>query len=160
DFTAKLEDELDAVSRGEEDWLPLLARFWKPFKALVEEKTDSVDRAEATGERVLGTDPASGRPISVRLGRFGPMAQIGTREDEEKPCFASLRPGQSIHTITLEQVLELFKLPRTLGRDGEEDVTVAIGRFGPFAKRGSTYASLKKEDDPYTIDLDRALFLV
>ncbi len=160
DFTAKLEDELDAVSRGEEDWLPLMARFWKPFKALVEEKTDSVDRSEATGERVLGNDPASGKPISVRLGRFGPMAQIGTKDDEDKPRFASLRPGQSIHTITLSDALELFKLPRTLGRDGEEEVTVAVGRFGPFAKRGSTYASLKKEDDPYTIDFDRALFLV
>ena len=160
DFTAKLEDELDAVSRGEEDWLPLMARFWKPFKALVEEKTDSVDRSEATGERVLGTDPTSGKPISVRLGRFGPMAQIGTKDDEDKPRFASLRPGQSIHTITLSDALELFKLPRTLGRDGEEEVTVAVGRFGPFAKRGSTYASLKKEDDPYTIDFDRALFLV
>lgn len=160
DFTAKLEDELDAVSRGEEDWLPLMARFWKPFKALVEEKSESVDRSEATGARVLGDDPASGRPVSVRLGRFGPMAQIGTKDDEEKPRFASLRPGQSIHTITLAETLELFKLPRTLGMDGEEEVTVAIGRFGPFAKRGSTYASLKKEDDPYTIDLDRAVFLV
>ncbi len=160
DFTAKLEDELDAVSRGEEDWLPLMARFWKPFKALVEEKSESVDRSEATGARVLGDDPASGKPVSVRLGRFGPMAQIGTKDDEDKPRFASLRPGQSIHTITLEQALDLFKLPRTLGKDGEEDVTVAIGRFGPFAKRGSTYASLTKEDDPYTLDFDRALFLV
>lgn len=160
DFTAKLEDELDAVSRGEEDWVPLMARFWKPFKALVEEKTDSVDRAEVTGARVLGEDPASGKPLSVRLGRFGPFAQIGTKEDEDKPRFASLRPGQSIHTITLAEALELFKLPRTLGKDGEEEVTVAVGRFGPFAKRGSTYASLKKEDDPYTIELDRALFLI
>ncbi len=160
DFTARLEDELDAVSRGEEDWLPLMARFWKPFKALVEEKTDSVDRSEATGARVLGDDPASGKPVSVRLGRFGPMAQIGTKDDEDKPRFASLRPGQSIHTITLTEALELFKLPRTLGKDGDEDVTVAVGRFGPFAKRGSTYASLKKEDDPYTIELDRALFLI
>ncbi|MEZ5545259.1 MAG: DNA topoisomerase I [Lysobacteraceae bacterium] len=160
DFTAKLEDELDAVSRGEEDWVPLMSRFWKPFKALVEEKSESVDRSEATGARVLGDDPASGKPVSVRLGRFGPFAQIGVKEDEDKPKFASLRPGQSIHTITLEQALELFKLPRTLGQDGEEDVTVAVGRFGPFAKRGATYASLKKEDDPYTIDLPRALFLI
>ncbi len=160
DFTAKLEDELDAVSRGEEDWIPLMSRFWGPFKALVEEKTDSVDRSEATGARVLGDDPASGKPVTVRLGRYGPFAQIGTKEDEDKPRFASLRPGQSIHTISLAEALELFKLPRTLGRDGEEEVTVAVGRFGPFAKRGSTYASLKKEDDPYTIDLERALFLV
>jgi DNA topoisomerase-1 len=160
DFTAKLEDELDAVSRGEEDWVPLMARFWKPFKALVEEKTDSVDRSEAAGTRVLGEDPASGKPVAVRLGRYGPFAQIGTKDDEDKPRFASLRPGQSIHTITLPEALELFKLPRTLGTDGEDEVTVAVGRFGPFAKRGSTYASLKKEDDPYTIDLDRALFLI
>ena len=160
DFTAKLEDELDAVSRGEKEWVPLLARFWKPFKALIDEKSESVDRSEATGARVLGEDPASGKPISVRLGRYGPYAQIGTKEDEEKPRFASLRPGQSIHTIGLEEALELFKLPRVLGKDGEEEVTVAIGRFGPYAKRGSTYASLKKEDDPYTIDFDRALFLI
>ena len=160
DFTAKLEDELDAVSRGEEDWVPLMARFWKPFKALVNEKTDSVDRSEATGARVLGEDPTSGKPVTVRLGRYGPFAQIGTKEDEDKPRFASLRPGQSIHTITLPEALELFKLPRTLGTDGEDEVTVAVGRFGPFAKRGSTYASLKKEDDPYAIDLDRALFLI
>ncbi len=160
DFTAKLEDELDAVSRGEEDWIPLMSRFWGPFKALVEEKTDSVDRSEATGARVLGDDPASGKPVTVRLGRYGPFAQIGTKEDEDKRRFASLRPGQSIHTISLAEALELFRLPRTLGRDGEEEVTVAVGRFGPFAKRGSTYASLKKEDDPYTIDLERALFLV
>ena len=160
DFTAKLEDELDAVSRGEEDWVPLMARFWKPFKALVNEKTDSVDRSEATGARVLGEDPTSGKPVTVRLGRYGPFAQIGTKEDEDKPRFASLRPGQSIHTITLPEALELFKLPRTLGTDGEDEVTVAVGRFGPFAKRGSTYASLKKEDDPYTIDLERALFLI
>ena len=160
DFTAKLEDELDAVSRGEEDWVPLMARFWKPFKALVEDKSESVDRSEATGERVLGNDPKTGKPISVRLGRYGPMAQIGTKDDEEKPTFASLRPTQSIHTISLEDALDLFRLPRTLGKDGEEDVSVGIGRFGPFAKRGSTYASLKKEDDPYTIELDRAVFLI
>ena len=160
DFTARLEDELDAVSRGEEQWVPLMARFWKPFKALVEEKSESVDRSEATGARVLGEDPATGKPVSARLGRYGPYAQIGSKEDEDKPRFASLRPGQSIHTISLAEALELFKLPRTLGQDGEDEVTVAVGRFGPYAKRGSTYASLKKEDDPYTIDFDRALFLI
>jgi DNA topoisomerase I len=157
DFTAKLEDELDAVSRGEEEWVPLMERFWKPFKALVDDKSESVDRSEATGARSLGTDPASGKPISVRLGRYGAYAQIGTADDEEKPTFASLRPGQSMHTITLADALELFKLPRTLGEVDGETVSVAIGRFGPFAKRGSTYASLKKEDDPYTIDFETAL---
>jgi DNA topoisomerase-1 len=157
DFTAKLEDELDAVSRGEEDWVPLLARFWAPFKALVDDKSQSVDRSEATGARVVGIDPKSGKPVTVRLGRYGPFAQIGTTEDGDKPTYASLRPGQSMHTIALADALELFKLPRTLGEDGGETVSVAIGRFGPFAKRGSTYASLKKEDDPYTIDLETAV---
>lgn len=162
DFTAKLEDELDAVSRGEEDWIPLMARFWGPFSQLVEEKKESVDRAEASGARELGTDPKTGKPVSVRLGRFGPYAAIGsTAEDaQDKPRFASLRPGQSMHTISLEEALELFLMPRTLGQDKGEEVSVGIGRFGPFAKRGSSYASLKKEDDPYTIDLARAVFLI
>ncbi|WP_024891862.1 DNA topoisomerase I [Luteimonas huabeiensis] len=162
DFTAKLEDELDAVSRGEEAWVPLMEKFWGPFKELVAEKTESVDRSEATGARELGTDPKTGKPVSVRLGRYGPYAAIGsTAEDaEDKPRFASLRPGQSMHTITLEEALELFLLPRVLGEDKGEEVSVGIGRFGPFAKRGSTYASLKKEDDPYTIDLARAVFLI
>ncbi len=160
DFTAKLEDELDEVSRGEKDWIPLMERFWGPFKELVDAKTESVDRSEATGARELGADPKSGKPVSVRLGRYGPYAQIGTADDEDKPTFASLRPGQSMHTITLENALELFRLPRKLGEHNDEEVSVGIGRFGPFAKRGSVYASLKKEDDPYTIDLARALFLI
>jgi DNA topoisomerase I len=161
DFTAKLEDELDAVSRGEEDWVPLLARFWKPFKAQIDDKIETVDKSEASGSRVLGVDPKSGKPLSVRLGRYGPFAQIGTKEDEDKPKFASLRPGQSMHTITAEEALELFKLPRTLGTSEEgEDISVGIGRFGAFVKIGSTYASLTKEDDPYTIELPRALELV
>ncbi len=162
DFTAKLEDELDAVSRGEEEWVPLMEKFWGPFKELVDEKTESVDRSQATGARELGTDPKSGKPVSVRLGRYGPYAAIGStaEEEEEKPTFASLRPGQSMHTITLEEALDLFRLPRKLGSNNDEEVSVGIGRFGPFAKRGSVYASLKKEDDPYTIDLARAVFLI
>ena len=161
DFTAKLEDELDAVSRGEDEWVPLLEKFWQPFKARVDEKSETVDRSEATGARELGVDPASGKPVSVRLGRFGPYAAIGTKDDEEKPRFASLRPGQSMHTLTLEEALQLFRLPRNLGNaeDGEA-ITVGIGRFGPFVKHGSMYASLKPEDDPYTIELERALQLV
>ncbi len=160
DFTAKMEDDLDAVSRGEEDWIPLMEKFWGPFKELVEEKTESVDRSEATGARDLGIDPKSGKPVSVRLGRYGPYAQIGDKDTDEKLEFASLRPGQSMHTITLQDALELFRLPRKLGENNGEEVSVGIGRFGPFAKRGSTYASLKKEDDPYTIDLARAVFLI
>jgi len=161
DFTAKLEDELDAVSRGEEAWVPLLERFWQPFKTQVEEKTESVDRSEATGARELGIDPKSGKPVSVRLGRYGPYAQIGNKDTDEKLQFASLRPGQSMHTLTLDQAMELFKLPRMLGTsESGEEVSVGVGRFGPFVKQGSTYASLKPEDDPYTIELPRALEIV
>ncbi|HEX7111124.1 MAG TPA: DNA topoisomerase I [Mizugakiibacter sp.] len=161
DFTAKLEDELDAVSRGEEEWVPLLQRFWQPFKTLVEEKIETVDRGEATGARELGADPKSGKPVSVRLGRYGPYAQIGSKDDADKPQYASLRSGQSMHTITLEEALELFKLPRALGTapDGEK-VSAGIGRFGPFVKQGDTYASLTAEDDPHTVTLERALELV
>ncbi|GGA79390.1 DNA topoisomerase 1 [Arenimonas soli] len=160
DFTAKLEDELDSVAAGESAWVPLMERFWKPFKTMVEEKSESVDRSEATGARQLGTDPKSGKPVSVRLGRYGPYAQIGHMDDEEKPKFASLRPGTSMHTITLEEALPLFDLPRTLGEMDDKPVTVAIGRFGPFAKRGDTYASLGKEDDPYKISFERAVELI
>lgn len=160
DFTAKMEDELDAVSRGEEQWVPLMEKFWGPFKELVTDKTESVDRTDAGSARELGIDPASGKPVSARIGRFGPMVQIGTVEDEEKPKFASLQPGQSIYSISLEEALKLFDMPRKLGESNGEQVTVGIGRFGPFAKRGSTYASLKKEDDPYAIDLARAVFLI
>ena len=161
DFTANLEDELDAVSRGEEDWIPLMRKFWTPFKALVDDKKATLDKADAGSVRVLGADPASGRPVSARIGKFGPLVQIGTVEDEEKPRFASLKPGQSIYSISLEEALKLFEMPRRLGVDANgEEVSVGIGRFGPFAKRGATYASLKKEDDPYAIDLARAIFLV
>ena len=161
DFTAKLEDELDAVSRGEEEWVPLMERFWGPFKELVSDKSESLDRTDAGSARVLGVDPVSGKDVSARIGRFGPMVQIGTVDDEEKPKFASLQPGQSIYSISLEDALKLFDMPRKLGIDTNgEEVSVGIGRFGPFAKRGSTYASLKKEDDPYKIDLARAVFLI
>ncbi|MEA5668308.1 DNA topoisomerase I [Stenotrophomonas sp. MH1] len=161
DFTAKLEDELDAVSRGEEEWVPLMERFWGPFKELVSDKSESLDRTDAGSARVLGVDPVSGKDVSARIGRFGPMVQIGTVDDEEKPKFASLQPGQSIYSISLEEALKLFDMPRKLGADANgEEVSVGIGRFGPFAKRGSTYASLKKEDDPYKIDLARAVFLI
>ncbi|MEB2034373.1 DNA topoisomerase I [Xanthomonas campestris pv. campestris] len=160
DFTANLEDDLDAVSRGEAEWIPLMEKFWGPFKELVEDKKDSLDKTDAGSVRVLGADQVSGKEVSARIGRFGPMVQIGTVEDEDKPTFASLRPGQSIYSISIEDALELFKMPRALGQDKDQDVSVGIGRFGPFARRGSVYASLKKEDDPYTIDLARAVFLI
>ncbi|GAB3745527.1 DNA topoisomerase I [Lysobacter olei] len=160
DFTARLEDELDSVSRGEEDWVALMEKFWTPFKGLVEEKKTTLDKADAGSVRVLGDDPASGRPVSARIGKYGPLVQIGTVEDEEKPRFASLKPGQSIYSISLDEALELFKMPRALGQSDGQEVSVGIGRFGPFAKRGSTYASLAKEDDPYSIGLERAVLLI
>ncbi|HHW4682176.1 MAG TPA: DNA topoisomerase, partial [Xylella sp.] len=160
DFTAHLEDELDAISRGEEEWIPLMKKFWVPFKELVEDKKDSLDKTDAGSVRLLGTEPASGKEVSARIGRFGPMVQIGTVDDEEKPKFASLRPNQSIYSISLEEAMELLKMPRVLGEDTDQQVSVGIGRFGPFAKRGSTYVSLKNEDDPYTINLARAVVLL
>lgn len=160
DFTAHLEDELDAISRGEAEWIPLMKKFWVPFKELVEGKKDSLDKTDAGSVRLLGIDPTSGKEVSARIGRFGPMVQIGTVDDEEKPRFASLRPNQSIYSISLEEAIELFKMPRVLGEDQSQQVSVGIGRFGPFAKRGSTYVSLKSEDDPYTIDLARATLLI
>jgi DNA topoisomerase-1 len=160
DFTARLEDELDAVRRGEEEWRPLLEKFWRPFKSLVEDKTETVDRAEASGARELGRDPKTGRPVSVRLGRYGPYAQLGDKDQDETLQFASLRPGQSMHTISLEEAIELFKLPRALGKDVDgEEVSAGIGRFGPFVRKGKLYASLK-EDDPHTVSLERALELI
>ncbi|MGH8232937.1 MAG: DNA topoisomerase I [Rhodanobacteraceae bacterium] len=161
DFTARLEDELDAVSRGEEEWRPLMAQFWKPFKALVEDKMETVDRSEATGARLLGDDPKTGKQVSVRLGRYGPYAALGDKDTDEKLKFASLLPGQSMHTITLDEALELFKLPRALGTDGDgEDISAGIGRFGPFVKKGKLYASLKTDDNAYTVTLERARELI
>ncbi len=163
DFTANLEDELDEISRGEKEWVPVMRTYWKPLIELVEEKEGSVTREEAVQARELGTDPKSGKPVSVRMGRYGPFVIIGTKEDEEKPKFAGLLPGQKMADITFEQAMELFKLPRDLG-ETEEDGTIStsIGRFGPYVKYGSKYVSIKKDsgDDPYTITLERALELV
>jgi DNA topoisomerase-1 len=160
EFTARMEDTLDEISRGEIHWIPPLMQFWKPFIERVKDKEESVSRQEAKLTRVLGTDPATGKEVSVRLGRFGPHAQIGSVEDEEKPRFAGLRSGLRLETITLEEALELFKLPRDLGftPDGEE-VSAGIGRFGPYIRYGSKFVSLK-DADPHTVVLSEALELV
>jgi DNA topoisomerase-1 len=161
EFTAKLEDELDAVARGEMEWRPLLREFWEPFSRRVAHTQENVSRQEAAQGRELGVDPKSGKPVVARLGRFGPFVQIGSKDDEEKPRFASLRPQQRIATITLEEALELFKLPRRLGETPEgEPVEANIGRFGPYVKFGDKFASLGKDDDPYTIELPRALEII
>jgi DNA topoisomerase I len=161
DFTARLEDELDAISRGEHDWVPLLKEFWQPFIDRVKEKDESVSRKEAQQARELGTDPKTGKPVIVRLGRYGPFAQIGQAEDEEKPQFAGLRPGQKMETITLDEALELFKLPRELGETPEgEPVQANIGRFGPYIRYGKRNFVSLKEHDPHEITLEQALELV
>ena len=155
-FTAAMEDELDAVSRGEEEWTTPLDKFWKPFIHQVEKIERTVTREQVAQARELGRDPATGKPIAVRMGRYGPFVQIGTKDDEEKPRFAGLRPGQKMDAITLADAMELFKLPRTLGETAHGETILAnVGRFGPYVKYGSKYASLK-EDDPYTVTLERA----
>ncbi len=161
DFTARLEDDLDAISLGDQDLVPLLEGFWKPFSDLVEEKEQSVTREQVAQARELGTDPKSGKPVTVRMGRYGPFVQIGTKDDEEKPKFAGLRPGQKMNEIELEDALELFKLPRKLGKtpDGKS-VSASIGRFGPYVRYGDKYVSIRGDDDPYTIELPRALELI
>ena len=161
EFTARLEDDLDAVSRGERDWVPLLEQFWQPFHEKVSEKEASVTRTEASQARILGIDPGSGRQVSVRVGRYGPYAQIGIPNEKDKPKFASLRREQRVGTITLEEALALFELPRALGATADgEPVSVNVGRFGPYVKYGSKFASLGPDDDPHRIDLPRALEIV
>ena len=160
DFTANLEDELDAVSLGQKDWVPVLAEFWTPFKELCDDKEESVSREQVAQARELGVHPKSGKPMTVRMGRYGPFVQIGTKDDEEKPKFAGLRKGQKMNDITMEDALELFKLPRKLGEtDDGLPVTASVGRFGPYVRYGDKYVSMK-EDDPYTVELPRALELI
>lgn len=159
-FTAKVEKEFDDIASGLLKWNKMIDAFYGPFHKEVEDTINTAERA--SGERALGDDPKTGKPIIARIGRFGPMVQIGVQDDEEKPKFASLKKEQSINTITLEEALDLFKLPRDLGEYEDKKVTVAIGRFGPYVKFGSLFVSLKvKEgDDPMTIEFDRAVELI
>ena len=160
DFTARLEDDLDEVSLGKKELVPLLEHFWKPFHDLVTDKEESVSREQVAQSREIGTDPKSGKPITVRMGRYGPFVQIGTKDDEEKPKFAGLRPGQKMNDIDLATALELFKLPRKLGETADGlPVSASVGRFGPYVRYGDKYVSMK-EDDPYTVELPRALELI
>ena len=157
-FTATVEKQFDEIAEGDKQWTSVLDTFYKQFHPSVESAiaTKSAHRA---GERVLGTDPASGRQVSVKIGRFGPMVQVGTAEDADKPRFAQLRKDMSMETITLEEALELFKLPRTLGEYEGKTVTAGAGRFGPYIHTGSVYVSLKGQD-PLTVTLDEAIELL
>ncbi len=157
-FTAKVEEEFDVIAEGQENWREMIQRFYTPFHATIGTVKDTAERA--TGARVLGKDPVSGKDVVARIGRFGPMIQIGNVEDEEKPRFASIRKDQSIASITFEQAMDLFKLPRTLGERDGEVVMIGVGRFGPYVKLGSTFASIPAEDDPLSIDLQRAIEIV
>jgi len=158
-FTADVEQQFDDIANGQLSWQDMIAKFYKPFHENIE--TTLAESEKATGERILGIDEASGKEILSRIGRYGPMIQIGRVEDEEKPRFASLRPDQSIQTITLEEAIKLFDLPRTLGKSEEEDVLAAVGRFGPYVRVGKTFVSLPKDVDydVYDISLAQALEL-
>jgi DNA topoisomerase I len=163
-FTANLEDELDAISRGEKQWVPVLDNFWKPFIALIEKNEAEVSREDVNKPIMLGEDD-KGNTISARLGRYGPYVQIGEKDDEENPPkYASLRKGQSIHDITIEEAIELFKLPRALGDMPSGDaISASIGRFGPYVKYGAkSFVSIKKDSglDPHTITLEEAMVLI
>lgn len=155
-FTAKVEEEFDKIAEGKEKWNKIIAEFYKPFHKLIE-SSESITRQEANQAKELGIDPKSGKPVIARLGRYGAMIQIGQAEDDEKPKFAPMPAGKQIGDVTLEQALEMFKLPRTLGKTPEgEEVTTNIGPFGPYVKFDKTFVSIKK-DDPFTITLKQAL---
>lgn len=157
-FTAKVEEEFDAIAEGKISWNEMIGAFYQDFAPHVEEIKETAERAG--GERELGVDPKSGKPIIARLGRYGPMIQIGSSEDEEKPQYAKLRSEQRLETITLEDAMELFKLPRALGEHEGENVRANIGRYGPYVQIGKLFVSLPEEEDPYTIELPRAIELI
>ena len=157
-FTAKVEEEFDEIAEGDEDWQKVMKDFYKDFHPTVLDVEENADRA--SGERVLGKDPKTGKQVAVRLGRFGPMVQIGTVDDEEKPQFASLSPDQSLNTITFDEAMDLFKLPRKLGIFEGEEIEANVGRFGPYVKFGKKFVSLSKGESAMDVTLDRAIELI
>ena len=158
-FTAKVEQDFDKIAEGDEQWQAMLKTFYKSFEPTVE-KTMNARSEHKAGERQLGTDPKTNRPVFVKIGRFGPVVQIGTADDQDKPQFAQLPKEQSMETITLEDALALFKLPRTLGEYEGSSVTIGAGRFGPYILHDKKYTSLSKDDDPMTITIERAIELI
>ncbi|MEO0472398.1 MAG: topoisomerase C-terminal repeat-containing protein, partial [Bacteroidota bacterium] len=158
-FTAKVEEQFDKIADGDQVWQEMISEFYKDFAPLVVKTAETAERASA--ERELGTDPQSGRVVIARLGRYGPMVQIGKTDDGfDKPKYAKLRHGQRLETITMDEAMELFKLPRVLGEYEEQAVKVNIGRYGPYVQLGRLFASLEDEDDPYEIQFDRAVELI
>jgi len=159
-FTATVEKEFDDIAQGLTEWTKMIESFYKPFHKDVENTIENADRANATRE--LGLDPETQKPISVKIGRYGPYVQIGEADEEtgEKPRFASLRPGQMVETLTLAEALDLFKMPKKVGVFEDKDVTIGIGRFGPYIRHNNIFTSLTKEDDPYTVTLERSIELI
>ncbi len=158
-FTASVEKQFDEIAEGEKKWTAILGDFYKGFHPSVE-NTLATKNAHKAGERILGEEPGSGKQVSVKIGRFGPVVQIGTANDSEKPRFAQLKKEMSIETITLEEALDLFKLPRTLGEYEGKTVTVGTGRFGPYVYNNGMYTSLPKTIDPMEVTLDEAIQLI
>jgi len=157
-FTAKVEEEFDEIAEGQKEWNKMIAGFYNDFAPHVKEIKEHAERE--SGERELGIDPKTGRKVIARLGKYGPMIQIGSSDEEEKPKFAKLRPNQRLETITFEEAMDLFKLPRVLGEFEEQPVKANIGRYGPYVQLNGLFASLEEEDDPYTIGLERAIELI
>ncbi|HZW62485.1 MAG TPA: type I DNA topoisomerase [Flavobacteriaceae bacterium] len=157
-FTAKVEEDFDDIAEGKEDWTKMMKSFYKKFHPQVQDVQENADRE--SGERILGKDPKTGRQLSVRLGKFGPMVQIGTVDEDEKPLFASLTPEQQLNTITFEEALDLFKLPKKLGTYKDKEVEVNNGRFGPYVKYGKKFVSLPAGVDPLSVELEDAKILI
>jgi DNA topoisomerase-1 len=157
-FTARIEEEFDEVASGKMKWNKMIDDFYNPFKKDVKNTIDTAERI--SGERNLGTDPSSGKPVITRMGRYGPMVQIGKTEEEEKPRFARLKQNQSIETINLDEALDLFRLPLTLGEHNGLEVSVNAGRFGPYVKYGEQFISLPKGTEPLEVDLETAIQLI
>ncbi len=157
-FTAKIEEEFDEVANGKRQWHKMIDAFYNPFKKDVEKTIETAERIK--GERELGTDPETGRKVVARMGRYGPMVQIGDASEEEKPKFARLKSGQSIETISYDEAMELFKLPLTIGEYEGQEVAVNLGRFGPYVKWGEEFVSIPRGEEPLTVDLERAIELI
>lgn len=157
-FTANVEDQFDDIAEGKADWKKVMKSFYKDFHPKVVDVQENAERE--SGERILGEDPKTGKRVSVRLGKFGPMVQMGTVDDEDKPTFASLGPDQQLGSITFEEAMDLFQLPKKLGTYEDEEVVVNNGRFGPYVKHGKAYISLPKGKDPLTVELDEAIVLI
>jgi DNA topoisomerase-1 len=157
-FTAGVEKQFDEIAQGMEEWTEMIRKFYNPFHKEVQNTIETADKA--TGERDLGIHPENGKKVSVRIGRFGPFVQIGDSDNEEKPLYASLRAGQSIETISLEDALELFKLPKKVGLFEDKEMTVAIGKFGPYIRHNSAFYSLPKGVDPLDVSEEQAIEII